>query len=261
MDTEGEDLELETLKVLATLSPIKEFILRFRFGIGISATFSYEKIALQLGRSSDEVAKIEAEALRDLRHPSRSRFLDLGAHIHAIPEPPEPAIELIEQIQKVERISPELIKHLKERTDDLEKVNERIFEQLVAELLAQQGFEDVQLVGRNPNTSADIFATQTIKASGVKLRLFIEVKRWKDKVGIEVINNVFGAMMLEQPIFGCNTLMVVSLGGFKKLHKIRAEDLELRSIYLRDKNDLIKWLDDYLPNKNGLWLPQWASKQ
>ncbi|MHA2407219.1 MAG: restriction endonuclease [Candidatus Ranarchaeia archaeon] len=259
MNTEGEDLELETRKVLATLSPIKEFILRFRFGIGIPATFSYKKIALQLGISSDEVAQIEADALRDLRQASRSRFLE-ETHIQAIPEPPEPAIELVEQIQKVEQISPELIKHLKERIEDLEKVNERVFEQLVAELLAQQGFEDVQLVGRNPNTSADIFATQTIKPSGVKLRLFVEVKRWKDKVGIEVINTVFGAMILEQLMFGCNTLMIVSLGGFKKLHKISAEDLELRSIYLRDKYDLIKWLDDYLPNKNGLWIPQWASE-
>lgn len=258
MQKENNELQLKTLKVLATLTPEKELTLRLRFGIGVPAAFPYKKIAEQLGISSDEVAEIETEALRDLRHPSLSRSL---AHIHAIPEPPKPAIELTEEIEKVIQISPELIKHLKERTDDLEKVNEEIFEQLVAELLAQQGFEDVQLVGRNPNTSADIFATQTIKPSGVKLRLFVEVKRWKDKVGIEVINNVFGAMMLEQLIFGCNTLMIVSLGGFKKIRKISPEDLELRSIYLKDKNDLIRWIDDYIPNKNGLWLPQWAYKE
>jgi hypothetical protein len=66
-------------------------------------------------------------------------------------------------------------------------------------------------------------------------------------------------MMLEQPVFGCNALMIVSLGGFKKMRKISQDALQLRSIYLRDKKVLIKWLDDYKPNKNGLWLPPWAT--
>jgi DNA-binding Lrp family transcriptional regulator len=255
MQANGKDIELETAKVLSTLEPRKELTLRLRFGIGVSASFSHKKIAEQLGISPDEVAEIEVEALRDLRD------RPIEAVIHAIPEPPEPNLELIEEIERVKQISPELIKHLKERTEDLEKINETVVEQLVAELIAQHGFDDVKLVGRNQSTSADIFATQTIKPSGVKLRVFVEVKRWKDKVGIEVINTVYGAMMLEQPVFGCNALMIVSVGGFKKMRKISPDDLELRSIYLRDKKDLIRWLDDYKPNKNGLWLPPWATNQ
>lgn len=259
MQPDGKEIELETAKVLATLEPHKELTLRLRFGIGVSAQFTYEEIAEQLGISAEDVANIEAEGLRDLRHPSRKIFTDLRASITAIPKPPEPKLELIEEIEKVNNISPELIAHLKEKTEDLEKLNETVVEQLVAEILTQQGFSDVKLVGRNPNTSADILATQTIMPSGVILRLFVEVKRWKDKVGIEVINTVYGAMMLEKEIFGCNAAMIVSVGGFKDIRKINSEDLQLRGIYLRDKDDLIRWLDDYKQNKNGLWLPPWAN--
>lgn len=259
MQADGKDIELETAKALATLEPRKELLLRLKFGIGFSASFSPIEISEQLGITPDEVAELEAEALRDLRQPSRQNIADLMTDIRAISKPPEPSIELVEEIEKVKNISPDLIKHLKERTEDLEKINETVVEQLVAELMKHQGFDDVELVGRNQSTSADIFATQTIMPSGLKLRVFIEVKRWKDKVGIEVINTVYGAMLLEQPVFGCNALMVVSLGGFKKMRKISPNALQLRSIYLRDKKDLIKWLDDYKPNKNWLWLPPWAS--
>jgi restriction endonuclease Mrr len=259
MQKNGKDIELETMKILTTLEPRKELTLRLRFGIGVSAKFTHEEIGEQLGIPPEDVARLEEEALRDLRHPSRSKFLDLEASIQAVPKPPEPSIEIIEEIEKVKNISPELIKHLKEKTDDLEKLNETVVEQLVAEILRQQGFKDVQLVGRNPNTSADILATQTIMPSGIAVRLFVEVKRWKDKVGIEVINNVYGAMMLEKETFGCNAAMIVSMGGFKDMKKINNEDLLLRSIYLRDKEDLIKWLYDYKPNENGLWLPPWAN--
>ena len=61
--------------------------------------------------------------------------------------------------------------------------------------------------------------------------------------------------MLEQTVFGCNAIMLVSLAGYKKFRKFSKDDLELRSIYLKDKNDLTKWLNVYVPSKNGLWLP------
>ncbi len=258
MQDRDKDIEMETAKMLTTLEPRKELILRLRFGIGVSASFPHEVIAEQLGITPDEVVELETQALRDLRGQAGTDFADLGASIHPISTPPEPTVELIEVIEKVKQISPEFIRHLKENNEDLEKINEVVAEWLVAELLAQQGLDDVELVGRNTLTSADIFATQTIQPSGLKLRIFIEVKRRKNKIGIEIINTVYGAMILEQPVFGCNAVMIVSTGGFKKLRKISPDQLELRGVYLRDKADLIKWIDDYKPNKDGLWLPPWA---
>ena len=79
------------------------------------------------------MARLEEEALRDLRHPFIRNLADLGASIQAVPEPPEPSIEIIEEIEKVKNISLELITHLKEKTEDLEKLDETVVEQLVAQ--------------------------------------------------------------------------------------------------------------------------------
>ena len=92
MQDGGKDIKIETAKMLTTLEPRKELILRMRFGIGVFASFSHEKIARQLGISPDEVVELEAEALRDLRKPLRVDFKDLHAEIHAIPKPPTPTI-------------------------------------------------------------------------------------------------------------------------------------------------------------------------
>lgn len=259
MKIDENELANQTRKVLATLTPRKELVLRLKFGIDIGEALNNAQIAEQLGLSTKEIAQLEREALRDLR-PKIAAHFNSGfssafdkATQKALEPQPVP-IETIETIERVKRISPELVRHLQCRTDDLSKLNEYVFEEIVAELLAQQGYEKVELVGRNPNTSADIFALQTINPSGITIRLFIEVKKWKKKVGIGVINYVYGAMMLEQPLFGCNAAMIVSLAGFTETHKISKHDLEMRSMYLKEKSDLTKWLKGYVPNKNGLWL-------
>lgn len=260
MKIDQNEIANQTRKVLATLTPRKELVLRLKFGIDIGEALNNAQIAEQLGLSTKYITQLEREALRDLRNPKVaaqfnsgfSSAFDKGTQKAFEPQPVP--IETIETIERVKKISLELVKHLQARTDDLSKLNEYVFEEIVAELLAQQGYENVELVGRNPNTSADIFALQTINPSGITVRLFIEVKKWKRKVGIGVINEVYGAMMLEQPLFGCNAAMIVSLAGFTETHKISKHDLEMRSMYLKEKSDLTKWLKGYVPNKNGLWI-------
>ena len=126
---------------------------------------------------------------------------------------------------------------------------------MIAEFLASWGFEEVHLVGRNPRTSADIFAVHTVNPIGTKFRYFIEVKRWKHKVGVQVIDQVYGAMLNERPIFGWHAAMIVSLVGFKDFEKYTRESLVLKGVELKDSNDLLRWLRGYRPNGNGLWLP------
>ena len=88
-----------------------------------------------------------------------------------------------------------MIAHLKSHKDDIERINPEVFEHLVAEFLAAGGFDDVRLVGRNRRTQADIFAATKVGAFGVPMRLFVEAKRWRNRVGMEVINQVFGAYL------------------------------------------------------------------
>ena len=67
-------IRLELMKVLATLTPREEAILRFRFGFdGQHKTL--ESLARLLNVKKERVRQIEARALRKLRHPSRSRTL------------------------------------------------------------------------------------------------------------------------------------------------------------------------------------------
>ena len=65
----------QTRKVLATLSPREEQVLRLRFGIGERNDHTLEEVGLRFAVTRERIRQIEAKALRKLRHPSRSRNL------------------------------------------------------------------------------------------------------------------------------------------------------------------------------------------
>jgi hypothetical protein len=55
--------------------------------------------------------------------------------------------------------------------------------------------------------------------------------------------------------YGWHAAMIVSVVGFKDFEKYTREELAKRGILLRERSDLLRWLKDYKPNKDGLWLP------
>ncbi len=65
----------QTRKVLATLTPREEKVLRMRFGIGEKADHTLEEVGQDFTVTRERIRQIEAKALRKLRHPSRSRKL------------------------------------------------------------------------------------------------------------------------------------------------------------------------------------------
>jgi RNA polymerase primary sigma factor len=65
----------QTRKVLATLTPREERVLRMRFGIGMNTDHTLEEVGQQFSVTRERIRQIEAKALRKLRHPSRSRRL------------------------------------------------------------------------------------------------------------------------------------------------------------------------------------------
>jgi RNA polymerase primary sigma factor len=62
-------------RVLATLSPREEQVLKMRFGIGERANHTLEEVGQDFEVTRERIRQIEAKALRKLRHPSRSRLL------------------------------------------------------------------------------------------------------------------------------------------------------------------------------------------
>jgi len=71
-----KDLPKVVSEVLATLTPRENKIVRMRFGIGMNSDYTLAEIGEQFDISSDRVRQIESNALRKIRHQSRSRYLE-----------------------------------------------------------------------------------------------------------------------------------------------------------------------------------------
>jgi RNA polymerase primary sigma factor len=71
----NSNLAENTLKVLSTLSPREEQVLKLRFGIGERANHTLEEVGQDFEVTRERIRQIEAKALRKLRHPSRSKLL------------------------------------------------------------------------------------------------------------------------------------------------------------------------------------------
>ena len=70
-----ENLKETTTRVLASLTPREERVLRMRFGIGMNTDHTLEEVGQQFSVTRERIRQIEAKALRKLKHPSHSRKL------------------------------------------------------------------------------------------------------------------------------------------------------------------------------------------
>ena len=79
------NLAEQTRKVLATLTPREEKVLRMRFGIGEKSDHTLEEVGQDFEVTRERIRQIEAKALRKLRHPSRSKrlkaFMETGGRV------------------------------------------------------------------------------------------------------------------------------------------------------------------------------------
>jgi RNA polymerase primary sigma factor len=69
------NLRDSTTRILATLTPREERVLRMRFGIGMSTDHTLEEVGQQFNVTRERIRQIEAKALKKLRHPSRARMM------------------------------------------------------------------------------------------------------------------------------------------------------------------------------------------
>jgi RNA polymerase primary sigma factor len=69
------NLRETTTRVLASLTPREERIVRMRFGLGMNSDHTLEEVGQQFSVTRERIRQIEAKALRKLKHPSRSRVL------------------------------------------------------------------------------------------------------------------------------------------------------------------------------------------
>ena len=69
------NLSEATTKILSTLTPREERVLRMRFGVGMNTDHTLEEVGLEFSVTRERIRQIEAKALRKLKHPSRSKQL------------------------------------------------------------------------------------------------------------------------------------------------------------------------------------------
>ena len=69
------NLSEATTKILSTLTPREERVLRMRFGVGMNTDHTLEEVGLQFSVTRERIRQIEAKALRKLKHPSRAKQL------------------------------------------------------------------------------------------------------------------------------------------------------------------------------------------
>ena len=69
------NLSEATTKILSTLTPREERVLRMRFGVGMNTDHTLEEVGLQFSVTRERIRQIEAKALRKLRHPNRNGVL------------------------------------------------------------------------------------------------------------------------------------------------------------------------------------------
>lgn len=233
--------------LLRYLTPRDRKILLLRSGVDGAEPTSIPELSRMLGVTRQRLQQLEERAWAKIED-------EMWRALRSLQRPP--AVDLSEALESVRRITPELLGYLRQHTQDLQSLQPDVFEQLIAELLAGVGWEDVRLVGRDPRTSADILAGHYCSSVGARIRVFVETKRWRGKVGVEVFNSVLGAMISERDTFGWHQAWIVALGGAATTRKLSPEQWHLKGVEVKDSVDITRWLAGYRPNALGLWLPR-----
>ncbi len=247
---------LQTPEIIQALTPREAQVLTLYWGAGETHPISRDHIASLFNVTSARIGQIISKGSRKLygrrraleKITERDRESD-GDSVDELP------LEIRDVVTAVRALTPELMRHLKAFSDDITKLPPRIFEEVVGELFARYGYR-IALVGTNPATSADIIAVSKPDALGINQRYFVEIKRWREKIGVQVIDQVFGAVLSEREVFGWTGAIIVSSVGFRQFYKYSRTQLLTKGIHLRDRDDLLRWLADYEPHKSGLWLPR-----
>ena len=232
--------------VLKTLSYREREIFKLRTGYPDGYRYTNKEVAY--------IFKVSPSRISQLHKRGKTKFLKRISDY--LPESTVDELVVRSVIESAKELTPYLIAHLKTSPDDLRLLHWRVFEHLVAEFFASQGYSDVQLVGQSGKTAADVFAMTKIEPDGTEVRIFIETKRWKDKVGVEVVDRVYGAFLAEKSTFGWHMAMIVTVAGFTDMEKYTRYQLRMMGISLKDSTDVKRWLEDYRFKDSGLWLPK-----
>ena len=148
-------------------------------------------------------------------------------------------------ITELSKLSSDLIAYLSKHPKELWRLNSRVFEQLVAEILSSFGWE-VSLTCQSKDGGYDIFAISKDNA-GLRTSWIVECKRYAAtrKVGVDVIRGLYGVkadLRVSNVLLATTSFFTKGVRDFKTSHY----DIELR-----DFEGILDWINSYSPNPDG----------
>jgi restriction endonuclease Mrr len=149
-------------------------------------------------------------------------------------------------IASITELEAALVLYLQQHPEKMREMHPDAFEKLVAELMANFGF-DVEWTARDRRTAGDVIAFKKDIGSGLVQNYIIECKRYAEhkKVGVEIARALYGAKVDEQ---FSNALLVTTSFFESGVEKFRAKRWDFE---LRDFAGLVEWLNRYRPMADG----------
>ncbi len=122
--------------------------------------------------------------------------------------------------------------------DLFHKITPREFEEVIAEILKQKGYE-VELTKQTRDGGYDIIALYKL-AGNMPIKMLVECKRWKHKVDVDVIRSFKHVVSSNNANLG----MLATTSFFSPDAKKENEEKYLH-LHLKDRNHIITWVDEY----------------
>lgn len=166
--------------------------------------------------------------------------------IYTFPEPEIyiPERRIITDISLIENSTPQLIKFLNENPQYLNQIDPRQFEEIIAEIFRNKGFE-VELTARTRDGGKDIIAIHRHEL-GIETKYFIECKRYamNNKVGVELVRALHG---VKNSIHGPNKVILATTSTFTKgaIDFANNQAASRWDIELKDYSEILRWLGQY----------------
>lgn len=166
--------------------------------------------------------------------------------IYTFPEPEIyiPDQRIITELSEINNTIPKLIRLIQQDNSYIFKITPREFEEIIAEIFKQQGF-DVELTKRTRDGGKDVIAIYR-NSMGIDTRYFIECKRFApgNKVDVGIVRALYG---VHSGLSGANKSIIVTTSSFTS-EAIRFANDGLKSKWemdLKDINDVLGWISGY----------------
>jgi len=176
-------------------------------------------------------ATMYAQILTDIRKRQakglKPRFVKLGKGFVALAKEEEPGVKALIQDhnQKVE-------KALKKALHDIDWAD---FEELIAQLLGEMGYEDIEMTPKQGDGGIDVRGTLVV-AGAIRVRIAAQVKRWKRNIQAPVVQQVRGSLGAHEQG------LIITTGGFSKGARKEARRPDAAPVALIDGDQLVDLL-------------------